>query len=177
MYSHDGLELPWPNNPSKEKFPILVYGASTNTGLWAVQYAKLSGLRVLATCSEKNFEAVKALGADELFDYKDEKCGEKIKGATGGKLMYAFDCVSEGNSKDVSCCLNLPKTLDRQLIDIVLPDLRSSTQQRPGSQIRSSPPHRVSPQRRQDLLHLGILSQWRGILVLWEQSRSQTARL
>lgn len=102
MYSHDGLELPWPNNPSKERFSILIYGASTNTGLWAVQYAKLSGLHVLATCSEKNFEAVKALGADELFDYKDEKCGEKIKEATGGKLKYAFDCVSEGNSKDVS---------------------------------------------------------------------------
>lgn len=102
MYSHDGLELPWPNNPSSEKFPILIYGASTNTGLWAVQYAKLSGLRVLATCSEKNSEAVKQLGADEVFDYRDEKCAEKIKEATGGKLMYALDCVSEGNSKDVS---------------------------------------------------------------------------
>lgn len=102
MYSDTGLQLPWPNNPSKENFPILIYGASTNTGLWAVQYAKLSGLRVLATCSEKNFEAVSQLGADEVFDYRDEKCGEKIKKATNGQLMYAFDCVSEGNSKDVS---------------------------------------------------------------------------
>lgn len=102
MYSHDGLLLPWPNNPSKDNFPVLIYGASNNIGLWAVQYAELSGLRVLATCSENNFEAVKQLGADEHFDYRDEKWGENIKAATNRQLKYAFDCVSEGNSKDVS---------------------------------------------------------------------------
>ena len=102
MYGPDGLGLPSPENPASEKFPVLVYGASTNTGLWAIQYAKLSGLRVIATCSEKNFEAVKALGADEVFDYRDEKCGEKIREATKDGLKYAFDCVSEGSSMEVS---------------------------------------------------------------------------
>lgn len=102
MYSHDGLELPWPDKPAKETIKVLIYGASTNTGLWAVQFAKLSGLYVIATCSEKNFEAVKALGADEFFDYKESGCGERIREATGDGLAYAFDCVSEGNSKDVS---------------------------------------------------------------------------
>lgn len=102
MYSHDGLQLPWSDQPSKAGVKVLIYGASTNTGLWAVQFAKLSGLHVLATCSEKNFEAVKKLGADEVFDYKDPACSQKIREATGDALVYAFDCVSEGNSKDVS---------------------------------------------------------------------------
>lgn len=53
MYGPDGLQVPWPDKSAKEKFPpVPVYG-------WAIQYAKLSGLRVIATCSEKNFEAVK----------------------------------------------------------------------------------------------------------------------
>lgn len=102
MYSHDGLQLPWPDKPAKQITKVLIYGASTNTGLWAVQFAKLSGLYVLATCSERNFEAVKALGADEVFDYREGGCGERIREATGDGLIYAFDCVSEGNSNDVS---------------------------------------------------------------------------
>ncbi|USW57169.1 Putative GroES-like superfamily, alcohol dehydrogenase-like, NAD(P)-binding domain superfamily [Septoria linicola] len=101
MYGPDGLGLPWPDQPAKERFPVLVYGASTNTGLWAIQYAKLSGLRVLATCSEKNFEAVKALGADEVYDYKDKMCGEKINEASKDSLKFAFDCVSEGSSMEI----------------------------------------------------------------------------
>ena len=81
----------------------MIYGASTNTGLWAVQLAKLSGLYVIATCSERNFEAVKQLGADEVFDYKDGiGCGERIREKTGDGLRYAFDCVSEGESMAVS---------------------------------------------------------------------------
>lgn len=102
MYMHDGLQLPLPDEPVKESFPVLIYGASTNTGLWAVQYAKLGGLRVLATCSPSNFDAVKALGADEVFNYRNDDCGEQISKAAGGNLMYAFDCFSEGSSVEVS---------------------------------------------------------------------------
>lgn len=108
MYGPDGLGLPQPEpeqqqqQPARgEKVSVLIYGGSTNTGLWAIQYAKLSGLCVITTCSEKNFEAVKALGADEVFDYRDEKCGEKIREVTKDGLKFAFDCVSEGNSMEI----------------------------------------------------------------------------
>jgi len=101
LYSPDGLGLPWPDENKGEGKWVLIYGASTNTGIWAVQYAKLSGLKVVATCSEKNFDAVKKLGADLVFDYKDDKCGEKIRDATHDELFYAFDCVSEGTSMEI----------------------------------------------------------------------------
>lgn len=38
---YQSLELPWPDQPAKESFPLLVYGASTATGALAVQFAKL----------------------------------------------------------------------------------------------------------------------------------------
>lgn len=63
---YQSLELPLPGKPSSEKTSILIYGGSTATGSLAIQYAKLSGLQVIATCSPHNFEYVKSLGAGEL---------------------------------------------------------------------------------------------------------------
>ena len=37
---HD-LKLPWPTEPAKEPFSILINGGSTATGTLAIQYAKL----------------------------------------------------------------------------------------------------------------------------------------
>jgi len=74
---YQSLKLPLPNQPAKEPFPLLIYGASTATGTLAIQYAKLSNLTVLAVCSPHNFDLVKGLGADMVFDYKDPQCAEK----------------------------------------------------------------------------------------------------
>ena len=35
------LKLPWPTEPTKEPFPILINGGSTATGTLAIQYAAL----------------------------------------------------------------------------------------------------------------------------------------
>jgi len=47
----------------------LVLGASGGVGQLAVQVAKRAGARVVAICSGKNVELVRALGADEVLDY------------------------------------------------------------------------------------------------------------
>jgi NADPH:quinone reductase-like Zn-dependent oxidoreductase len=36
---YQSMKLPYPDQP-KEKFPVLIYGGSTSTGAYAVQYAK-----------------------------------------------------------------------------------------------------------------------------------------
>jgi NADPH-dependent curcumin reductase CurA len=46
----------------------------------AIQFAKLGGLRVLKSASSKKFNLVKGLGADEVFDYRDEGDGKDSRG-------------------------------------------------------------------------------------------------
>ncbi|KAI9727308.1 MAG: hypothetical protein M1828_006927 [Chrysothrix sp. TS-e1954] len=102
---YQSLQLPMPDQPAKEKFPLLIYGGSTSTGIFAIQYAKLSGLTVVVTCSPKNFDLVKSYGADAAFDYSDpEKCAKDIKDYTKNNLKYAYDCISEGTSPQI--CAN-----------------------------------------------------------------------
>ena len=99
---HETLELPSPfeARPTAEQpqRTILIWGGASAVGQYAIQFAKLSGLRVLTTASSKNFDLVKGLGADEVFDYRDEGVVEKIRVATGNALDIAIDTISEGKT-------------------------------------------------------------------------------
>ena len=90
------LKLPLPTQPSEKPFPLLIYGGSTATGMAGIQFAKLSGLAVMTTCSPHNFELVRSLGADAVFDYKSPTCAVDIKDATKNRLTYAWDCTGDG---------------------------------------------------------------------------------
>ncbi|KAG8726464.1 hypothetical protein FRC12_023385 [Ceratobasidium sp. 428] len=48
---------------------ILITGGSSSVGSFAIQIAKAHGCTVTSTCSAKNVELVKGLGADEVIDY------------------------------------------------------------------------------------------------------------
>lgn len=99
---YEKLQLPWPNEPTSKGFPVLIYGGSTATGMLAIQLAKLSGLTVAATASQHNFGLLKALGADQVFDYKDPGCASRIRQWTGDNLHYVFDCVYGPSSVRIS---------------------------------------------------------------------------
>jgi len=92
------LNLPTPLKPLGEsgKYGVLIWSGTSATGQYAVQFAKLAGLRVVSTASAKNLDFVKSLGADEVFDYADSQTPRKIVAATGGTLTHAMDCISEG---------------------------------------------------------------------------------
>lgn len=96
------LGLPFPPAKVESPTPILIYGASTATGTLAVQYAKLSGCEVYVTASPHNFDLLRKLGADHVFNYRDADVGTKIREATGDKLGLVFDCISEGNSTSIA---------------------------------------------------------------------------
>jgi NADPH:quinone reductase-like Zn-dependent oxidoreductase len=66
---YQSLQLPLPNKPTTKKTYLLIYGGSTATGSLAIQYAKLSGLTVAVTCSPKNFDYVKSLGAGKFHTF------------------------------------------------------------------------------------------------------------
>jgi len=96
------LGLPTPDKPLTKPKDILIWSGATSVGQHAIQLAKLSGLRVITTASPKNHELLRSLGADEVFDYRDEQVVDKIKKATNNELEYGLDCISEKGSVELS---------------------------------------------------------------------------
>lgn len=90
------LKLPLPGQLIEESFPVLIHGGSSSSGVRGIQFAKLSGLTVIATASPHNFDYLKSLGADFVFDYHSPTCGADIRRLTQNKLRYAWDCVGGG---------------------------------------------------------------------------------
>ncbi|KAJ5648630.1 Protein TOXD [Penicillium lividum] len=91
---YQSLKLALPTDPITDATPILIYGGSTATGTLAIQFAKLSGYTVLTTCSPRNFDLVRRLGADAVFDYRDLEAASEIKKLTNDNLKLVFDCIS-----------------------------------------------------------------------------------
>jgi len=103
---HETLELPSPLDaraPGPQR-TILIWGGASSVGQYAIQFAKLGGFRVVTTASPKNFDLVRNLGrdgdlgADEVFDYRDEDVVEKIRAYTGNALEIAVDTIAEGET-------------------------------------------------------------------------------
>ena len=99
---HQTLELPSPFETSSSADPrtLLIWGGASSVGQYAIQFAKLGGHRVLTTASSKNFDLVRGLGADEVFDYRDEGVVENIRAATCNALDIAIDTISEGKTPE-----------------------------------------------------------------------------
>ncbi|KAM7214796.1 hypothetical protein V8F06_009786 [Rhypophila decipiens] len=102
LYHTLRLPLPLPRlglGLSNKPPSVLIYGGATATGMAALQFARLSGCHVISTCSPRNFQLVKALGAHSVFDYHDaDACGPAIRAATNNNLLHALDCVAAGES-------------------------------------------------------------------------------
>jgi NADPH:quinone reductase-like Zn-dependent oxidoreductase len=80
---------------------ILIHGASGGVGTFAVQIAKDLGARVTAVCSTGKVSLAKALGADEVIDYKQTdftKQGKKYDAILGVNGYLSLS--------DIQNCLN-----------------------------------------------------------------------
>ncbi|GAA5872928.1 hypothetical protein JCM1840_005890 [Sporobolomyces johnsonii] len=118
------LPLPSPSSPSPEGTgkSLLVWGGASSVGSTAIQLAKASGLQVIATASPANFGYAKSLGADAVFDYKDDEVVEKlVKAFEGHQLVGAFDAVSmNGTTEKVAQVLSKVEGANK-LVATVLP--------------------------------------------------------
>ncbi|RLL95973.1 hypothetical protein CFD26_101125 [Aspergillus turcosus] len=100
LFGPSCLKLRWPENESHNgnRETILVYGGSTASGSWIIQFAKLAGFAVLTTCSPANLDLVRQHGADEVFDYHDPMCAQKIREHTNNTLRIVCDTIATQES-------------------------------------------------------------------------------
>ncbi|EMC99719.1 hypothetical protein BAUCODRAFT_145103 [Baudoinia panamericana UAMH 10762] len=123
------LALPKPDTPrldSSPPLPLVIYGASSAVGSYAIQLAQRANIHPLICIAGRAQQHVRSLitpaKGDTIVDYRQdsEAVVEGIRNALpkGTKLEYAFDAVSEKGSY-----LNICKVLDPQTgkITLVLP--------------------------------------------------------
>lgn len=83
-------KLKWDNDKT-----ILVHAGAGGVGGYAIQLAKVHGAKkILTTCSARNAEYVKSLGADVAIDYNTEDVYEAVMRETDGRgVDYVIDTV------------------------------------------------------------------------------------
>lgn len=119
------LPLPW--SPTTKPTPVIIYGAATAVGAFAIKLAQLSNIHPLICVAGRGIPFAESLidksKGDIILDYRqgDEKLVQNLKSAVqkaGGKVEYAFDAVSESGSY-----VNIAKVLDpsKGQITTVLP--------------------------------------------------------
>ncbi|KAJ7463390.1 chaperonin 10-like protein [Mycena galericulata] len=99
----DQLSLPVPTSfpptaqPPNHAVPILVYGAGSTAGQYAIQLLHAAGYtNVVATASTKHHAFLRTLGAKSIFDYNSPTLAADIGSAVGGdgKIALAFDPIT-----------------------------------------------------------------------------------
>ncbi|HMV77019.1 MAG TPA: NADP-dependent oxidoreductase [Leptospiraceae bacterium] len=84
---------------------VLIHAGSGGVGSLAVQFAKNAGAFTIATCSTRNIDLVKSLGADQVIDYTKEKFTDILKDVDivfdtiGGQAKYdSFKVMKPGGT-------------------------------------------------------------------------------
>jgi NADPH2:quinone reductase len=85
------LGLPTPLEPAKSPVTLLINGASSSIGSFAVQLAKLANLRVIGIAGAGSSYATEC-GANHVVDYRD-KSAEELRRAVEeyGPFSHAYD--------------------------------------------------------------------------------------
>ncbi|KAJ1330860.1 reticulon-4-interacting protein 1 [Microdochium nivale] len=88
---------------------VFINGGSGGTGTWGIQIAKALGCHVTTTCSAKNIDFVKSLGADDVIDYTSQDVIEALT-SKGKVFKLAVDNVGSSPA-------DLYKAADKFLLD------------------------------------------------------------
>jgi len=122
LYQKDFLKLPYPKPSSQTSTgtSILVWGGSGSVGGNAVQLAAASGVQVVATCSKRNFDYVKSLGATHVVDYNDSSVVDEIvKALQGTKFAGAYNSIAD--EKTYKACGAVAEKLGGGIVTGTLP--------------------------------------------------------
>jgi NADPH:quinone reductase-like Zn-dependent oxidoreductase len=77
---------------------IFINGGSGGTGCFGIQMAKIAGCHVTTTCSSRNIELCKSLGADEVIDYTKGSVRDILK---KGERRFDHAVDNVGTNEDL----------------------------------------------------------------------------
>jgi NADPH:quinone reductase-like Zn-dependent oxidoreductase len=131
LYQRLNLPMPW--RPALEETPLVIYGAATAVGGYAIQLAKLSNIHPLICIAGAGIKHVETLiekgKGGVILDYRvgNEELVKKIKEVgsktKSGKIDYAFDTVAGNGSY-----INIVEALDSHgSFTLVLPGIKIPT--------------------------------------------------
>ena len=125
------LRLPEPWRPVREPTPLIVYGAASTVGSYAIQFARRANIHPLICVAGRGIAHVESLidrsRGDTVIDYRE---GDEVvvkglrEAATDIPIAYAFDTVSQGGTYENICQVLDP---NRGRITLVLPGKRYET--------------------------------------------------
>ena len=121
---------------------VLVHGASGGVGLMLVELAVGRGMTVIGTASERNHEALRALGAVPTV-YGDGLL-ERVRELAPDGVDVAIDCI--GSDEAMAVSLELVADRSRVATIVAFARGRRRADQRPRERPRRGPRHR-HPQR------------------------------
>jgi NADPH:quinone reductase-like Zn-dependent oxidoreductase len=97
LFQKDKLNLQLPTIPPKPAGKtLLIWGGSTSVGCNAIQLAAAAGYEVFTTCSPRNFDFCKSLGASQCFDYNSPTVEADIIKAFEGKTTAGALTMGQG---------------------------------------------------------------------------------
>ena len=100
LFQKDFLGLDYPTERSAPQGKtLLIWGGSTSVGCNAIQLAAAAGYDVVTTCSPKNFDLVKQLGARQAFDYRQKNVVTEIISALDGRCMVGAIAIGARSGK------------------------------------------------------------------------------
>ncbi|KAI1477464.1 GroES-like protein [Daldinia eschscholtzii] len=112
------LPLPGSGSPSTGK-SVLIWGGASAVGSNAIQLARAAGFEVVTTCSPRNFEYVRSLGATKVFDYNSGTVIEDIVAELDGgegKCAGIFQAAGITGEAIAPCCEVSRKSRQKLLV-------------------------------------------------------------
>ncbi|KAL2815413.1 hypothetical protein BDW59DRAFT_153902 [Aspergillus cavernicola] len=93
----------------RKKKRVFINGGSGGCGVFAIQFAKMLGCHVTVTCSSRNEELVRGLGADEVIDYTSVDVLETLIAMVskmedgGGRFDHVIDHIGLPSNLYTEC--------------------------------------------------------------------------
>lgn len=130
LYEKDQLGLPYPSlSPTPTGKFLIIWGGSTSVGCNAIQLAAASGFQVIATCSPRNFDLCKNLGASYTFDYNSKTVVPDMIAALGDKVLHGAMTIGSGGAE--ACYAVMTKVnCDKRFVSMVSYPLPSQPSKR-----------------------------------------------